>query len=281
MRIPVLTYHSMTVHGNEYWNNNHVAFGDDLRTITRAGYRIIAIDQVVAWRSARQGVPANDGKFVAITFDDGPDFDFHDLPHPTWGMQRSMLNLMMDFRAEMGVHAQPQLHATSFVIVSPDARQILDRTCMVGRNWWRDSWWQQAIRTGLLGIGNHSWDHNHPTLPAATSEEGRLGGGSFSVVDNFDAAETEIAIASKFLHERAENPCAGLFAYPYGQWNDYLTREYLPQHGKRIGVRAAFSCAPMPVTETSNVWALPRYVCGDHWKSPEELAALLRDASGR
>ena len=281
MRIPVLTYHSMAVHGNEYWNNNHTAFRDDLRTITRMGYRIVGADQVVARHSAQQGASWDSGKDVAITFDDGPDFDFHDLPHPTWGMQRSMLNLMKDFRTEVGVQAQPQLHATSFVIVSPDARQILDRTCMVGRDWWRDSWWQQALRSGLLGIGNHSWDHNHPTLPAAMSEERRRGGGSFSVVDNFDAAEIQIAMASTFLHERAENPCAGLFAYPYGQSNDYLTREYLPQHGKRIGVRAAFSCAPMPVTEASNVWALPRYVCGDHWKSPEELAALLRDASGR
>lgn len=280
MRIPVLTYHSMTVHGNEYGNNDHAAFRDDLRTIARARHRIVGLDQVVAWRTTRQGDVPDDGKFVAITFDDGPDFDFHDLPHPTWGMQRSMLNLMLDFRAEIGAEVQPGLHATSFVIASPEARQVLDRTCMVGRDWWRDSWWQQAIDSGLLGIGNHSWDHNHPTLPAAASYASRRGGGSFRVVDNFDAAEAQIAQASAFLHDRASNRCAGIFAYPYGETNDYLTREYLPRHGKRIGVDAAFSCAPMPVTETSDIWALPRYVFGDDWKSPEELVALLRDASG-
>jgi peptidoglycan/xylan/chitin deacetylase (PgdA/CDA1 family) len=279
MRIPVLTYHSMTVHGNEYRNNDHVAFRDDLRTLKQLGYRIASADRVVAWHSTAGKVPASAGKFVAITFDDGPDFDFHDLPHPTWGMQRSMLNLMKDFRAEVGMEAQPGLHATSFVIVSPDARQILDRTCMVGRDWWRDTWWQPAIESGLLGIANHSWDHNHPTLPSTVSGEHR-GTGSFIVIDDFDAAEGQIAKASRFLHARAENPAAGLFAYPYGEANDYLRREYLPLNGERIGVHAAFACAPMPVTETSDRWALPRYVHGDDWKSPDELVALLRDASG-
>lgn len=42
---------------------------------------------------------------------------------------------------------------------------------------------------------------------------------------------------------------------------------------------AAFTTEPAPVTSTSSVWRLPRYVSGRHWKSPAELERLLR--SGR
>ncbi|MGE5089060.1 MAG: polysaccharide deacetylase family protein [Candidatus Levyibacteriota bacterium] len=278
MRIPVLTYHSMAVNGNEYHDNDHVALGEDLRILTRLGYRIVSLDEVVTWRESPARAPTNDRKLVAISFDDGPDFDYHDLPHPTFGMQRSMLNLLHDFRDEAGTGAQPGLHATSFVIVSPEARRILDSTCMVGRDWWRDSWWEPAIRSGLLGIANHSWDHNHPTLAAPTS--GGRGTGTFTTIDHFDAAEDQIARASRFLHARAENPAASLFAYPYGQANDYLIREYLPRHGERIGIRAAFACAPTPVTEASDPWNLPRYVNGSDWRSPGDFITMLRDSSG-
>lgn len=278
MRIPVLTYHAMNIHGNTYVNNDHEAFRHDLRMLISLGFEVVSASQVVTWLLKKQHADGRGRKFVAITFDDGSDFDFRDLSHPTFGVQRSMFNVMMEVRAEMDKSTQVSLHATSFVIVSPDARRELDRTCMVGSDWWRDDWWKMAIRSGMLAIGNHSWDHNHPTL--ATVAQPIQEKGSFNIIDNFEAAEAQIAQASYYLHAKAENPGAGLFAYPYGETNDYLVREYFPMHGERIGVRAAFSCTPMPVTESSDVWALPRYVCGSHWKTSAEFVALLRDASG-
>lgn len=275
MRIPILTYHSMTIHGNDYSSNDHVAFGADLRTLASAGFEVIALSQIVSWLSGKKQWSESAGKFVAISFDDGPDFDFRDLPHPTWGMQRSMLNIMRDFRAELGTN-QRMLHATSFVIVSPDARRALDRTCMVGRNWWQDDWWGLATRTGLLAVGNHSWDHNHPTLH--TAEQPIQTKGTFKVIDNFDAAERQIARAARLLRAKAANAGAELFAYPYGEASEYLVREYFPLHGARIGVRAAFACGAMPVTENSNIWTLPRYVFGRDWKTSGDLVKLLRDA---
>lgn len=281
MRIPVLTYHSMAVHGNDYRGNDHVAFASDLRTIASLGLRIVGLDDVVRWHhEAEHSASSREvDRVVAITFDDGSDFDARDLPHPTCGPQRSMLDVMRDFRAAIGPGAQPGLHATSFVIASPEARSILDRTCMIGRNWWRDDWWQSAIATGLLGIGNHSWTHNHPSLPPELRAAGGAGG-SFRDVASFDVAEAEVAQAATYIRAQADNPDASLFAYPYGDASDYLIREYIPVHGERIGVRAAFTCDARPVTEAASRWALPRYVCGQDWRSPEDLVALLRDAGG-
>jgi hypothetical protein len=45
-----------------------------------------------------------------------------------------------------------------------------------------------------------------------------------------------------------------------------------------LGLRAAFSSAPLSsgfVTEGSERWLVPRFVCGHDWKSPQELEALL------
>src|SRR6185437_11759995 len=174
VNVPVLTYHSLTVQGSDYRDNDHVAFASDLRTITSLGYRVVSLDRVVRWHGdAILGLePPDAGGTVAVSFDDGTDFDYHDLPHPTCCVQRSMLNLMRDFVAEAGPDAQPGLHGTSFVIASGEARSTLDRTCIIGKNWMRDSWWGAAVATGLLGIGNHSWTHNHPSLPVALRAAG-------------------------------------------------------------------------------------------------------------
>jgi len=276
MRIPILTYHSMRIHGNDYADNDHVAFAEDLRTLTALGFRVVPAGDVVRWICRDEAPPGHAAKMIAVTFDDGSDFDFHDLPHPAFGVQRSMLNVMLDLRREFGAAAQPTLHATSFVIVSRDARSELDRTCMVGRGWWRDDWWTPALRTGLLSIGNHSFDHNHPTL-ASPATPGALG--TFRGVDNAAAAEAQIARAAAMLHAQAPNDGAALFAYPYGEASDYLVDEYFPRQGERIGIRAAFACGAAPVTAASNRWRLPRYVFAHDWKTPADLHALLRDAA--
>jgi hypothetical protein len=88
----------------------------------------------------------------------------------------------------------------------------------------------------------------------------------------------QIACAAKLLRAKVPNAGAELFAYPYGETSEYLVREYFPLHGARIGIRAAFACGAMPVTENSNIWTLPRYVFGQDWKTPGELVKVLRDA---
>ena len=56
------------------------------------------------------------------------------------------------------------------MIVSPEARAELDRTCLIGRGWWGDDWWPQATAGDLIAVESHSWDHNHDTL-AQTAQQ--------------------------------------------------------------------------------------------------------------
>jgi peptidoglycan/xylan/chitin deacetylase (PgdA/CDA1 family) len=272
MRVPILTYHSNNVGGSGYANNDHVALASDLRRIHALGLRIVPLSLVV---DAFLGIApeAAVDRAVAISFDDGSWFDWHDLDHPTCGRQRSFANVLRDFAAETGAVA----HATSFVIVSPGARAILDRTCLIGRGWWSDDWWPLAESEGLIAIESHSWDHNHHTLPV-TAQHAQIKG-TFRSIDTFEDADAEIRQANDWLDAHVRTPRAGLFAYPYGETNHYLVQDYLPNCIAEHRLRAAFGTEPAPVERRSDRWNLPRIVCGHHWQSTEGLAALLRDLS--
>ena len=252
-----------------------MAFFDDLRLLHREGFRIAGLDDIVA--ALRRG--AHDlTATVGISMDDGTDFDYHDLPHPAWGVQRSMLNIMKDFVDEFGPHAQPDLHATSFVIASPSARRELDTKCLVGRNWYSDDWWSDAIASGLMSIANHSWDHNHPAVGVVAQRNQEKG--TFSVIDTYEDADAQIRRASEYLSRKTGGKASRLFAYPYGQCNSYLIDEYLPRFGSQHGMVAAFTAGPGMIAQTSAIWTLPRQVCGNDWKSADELRAILARARG-
>jgi peptidoglycan/xylan/chitin deacetylase (PgdA/CDA1 family) len=272
MRVPVLAYHSNNVGGNDYADNDHVALAEDLRRIHALGLRIVPLSLVVDALLGEAPADAVD-RAVAISFDDGSWFDWHDLDHPTCGRQRSFANVLRDFAVETGA----AVHATSFVIVSPEARAILDRTCLIGRGWWGDDWWPLAEREDLIAIESHSWDHNHHTLPATAQREQRKG--TFRTIDTYADADAEIRVANDWLDANARTRRAGLFAYPYGETNDYLLSDYLPNRTAEHRLRAAFGTNPQPVERTSPRWNLPRYVCGHHWASADDLVRLLDDAS--
>jgi hypothetical protein len=271
MKVPILTYHSMNIGGADYASNDLVALREDLPVIEAAGFRILPlVDLVERWLAGS----LEDEPIVGLACDDGSDFDYRDLVHPVAGPQRSVLNTLRDFRAA-NPDKQRGLSITSFVIASPEARAILDTTCMIGRGWWNDEWWRDAAATGLMGVANHSWDHNHATLPS--SPHINIERGTFHSIATEQLADFEIAQASRFLRERAPNPAAALFAYPYGEPNAFLVENYFPRRAPEIGVMAAFTHAAEPLTRTSMRWELPRFMCGRDWKSPLELARLLRD----
>ncbi len=275
MHIPILTYHAQNIGGNDYANNDHVAFASDLETINALGWVVIPLIDCVNHFLNNTECPE---KAIAITFDDGADFDVLDLPHPVAGVQRSMLNIMRDFQTKHPA-AQPQLHATSFVIASSAARTILDRTCMIGTQWWNDDWWQPAVESGLIGIGNHSWDHCHDTLPVVAQRNQEKG--NFWCIDTFEDAEAQIRNAVNRIQALAPNESATLFAYPYGHANDYLVNDYLPKQAQQVRTLctlAAFGTKPKPLTRDSNRWDMPRYMCGHDWKSTEQLQQILSDA---
>ena len=273
MKVPVLAYHSMKIHGNAYADNDLVALASDLETIHARGFRIVPLAHLVAeWRRLPS---AWDGqRIVALTCDDGGDFDFEDLPHPTAGTQRSVLNILRDFHAR---HRDASPHMTSFVIVSPEARRELDRTCMIGRGWWNDTWWREAAASGFMHIANHSWDHNHDALPERFSHG--VARGTFRTIDTQPLADAEIRVAQSFLVQQAPNPGNALFAYPYGESSEYLVAEYFPRFAPQLGLTAAFSDGPDFFGADANPWKIPRFVFGRDWKSRAGLEAILAAAA--
>ncbi|HUQ28674.1 MAG TPA: hypothetical protein VM051_08780 [Usitatibacter sp.] len=275
MTIPILTYHAMSMSGNDPRTNDHHALAADLETIHAAGFQIRPLASLVtAWLERPETLEGK--RLVALTCDDGSDFDFRDIEHPEWGMQRAFLNILRDFRA---AHpgAQPGLFITSFVVVSPEDRAELDRRCMLGRGWWGDDWWPDAIASGLMGIASHSWDHNHEAI--ARSAFPHIARGAFTPIDNRELADYQIAQASRFLWERAPNPDARLFAYPYGPHSEYLVKEYFPRFAKELRIDACLGDDARPWTQDSNRWELPRFVHGRDWHEPRDLALLLEESS--
>ncbi len=269
-RLPILTYHGVNVAGNDYASNDHVALASDLETIDRLGWRIVPLPGVVArwlggdteWSGART---------LAITFDDGTDFDWRDLPHPAHGLQRSLYNCLADFR---GAAPRPRdAHATAFVVVSRATREHIDRVGLANLGWWTDSWWAAAAASGHAAIASHSWDHNHELAEHLMGR--RRATGTFRSIDCHELAEEEIAHATAHLRRVAPNPGDRLFAYPYGESNDYLVRDYFPRNHVRIGVDAAFADGAKPMSGGDDRWNLPRFICGRDWSSPDGLEALL------
>ncbi|HRA24464.1 MAG TPA: polysaccharide deacetylase family protein [Usitatibacteraceae bacterium] len=267
--VPVLAYHAMNVAGPGYGENDHAAFAADLELLHGLGARIVPLSEVA--RAAVEGRLDALAGCVALSLDDGADFDARDVPHPVWGPQRGMLGILRDFRSRHGAAAQPGLHATAFAIVSPEARAELDRRHMVGCGWWSDGWWREAEATGLLAVESHSWDHNQATLATTAA---RAPKGAFDLSTREDA-DAEIARATRYLRERRGRDGEVLFAYPYGPASDYLANEYLPDPAAGHGVFAAFTTDGAPVTPGASRWRLPRFVCGWHWKAPGELERLM------
>jgi hypothetical protein len=269
----VLTYHSHNISGASYATNDHLALASDLILLNEMGADVVPLSEIV--ERVRMGRVRHDRAVVAISFDDGPLFDFGDFEHPRFGTQRGFLNILRDFRAQHGAGALPRLHATSFVIASPDARRAMETSEDCGytflSEWLNDRWWREAESSGLMEIGNHSWDHVHHAFEGVVIGNARRD--DFTVVASFEDAEREISAASAYIAQRLGH-APRFFAYPFGHANDYLVKEYFPSHAHRIGLEAAFGTDGM-IAEQCDVWAIPRVVCGHHWRSPSHLRRLL------
>lgn len=276
--IPILTYHSIHVDGMDYASNDHIGLAEDLELMHALGWQVIGLTKLVQalisgdWTALPQ-------RSVAITLDDGSWFDWYDLPHPSFGMQRSMVNILRDFQQRHGAAAQPQLQATSFVIGSATARDALDKSCMIGLDWWRDDWWQQAHAEGLLQIANHSWDHRHAALPTELRYSPDADYGNFEQLVDAQECDWQIRQTQVYLQQLLGRAPVPVFAYPYGDVSEVVAAEYLPEHGESMGLHAAVSTLSAPVTPDSDRWRLPRYVFRKDWHSGEELQNMLMEIS--
>lgn len=266
MHVPVLTYHANNINGMEYSNNDHIALTEDLALIHELGIKIISLDQLLAWHAGQlpDAVVENS---VVLTCDDGTDFDYHDINHPDFGVQISFFNILRNHQKAIDA----TVHMTNFVIVSPAARVVLDQKCLVGKGWWQDDWWQLAQDSGLMTIANHSWDHNHGVL-----ENNNVDDDSFRCINDKNSCDIQIRQAQTYLNKHIKAPYqANYFAYPYGNFSDYLRFEYLPEFGHDLGLKAAFTTAAAYVEKDTDVWAMPRFVANNDWKNTRQLRAIL------
>jgi len=277
LAIPVLTYHSVNVIENTYDQNDHLALAADLRYLAASGWNIVSLEKVVDWHQGELPVQESEvlenTRAIALTFDDGSCFDYYDLEHPTCGLQRSFFNILHDFQAEQGEQAGSRLHATSFVICSPVARDELDRKGLIGKGWWTDEWWRPAQESGLFSIESHSWDHDHPDLDHVAQQDQLKG--DFRNINTYADCDIQVAKSGEYIERQLNGVRPTLFAYPWGQASEYLVRDYFPGYRDRHRFRAAFTTEPKPVSKADSIWALPRFVFGRDWKSPAQLAELL------
>ena len=283
MKAILLGYHAHHVVGADYARNDHVALPADLELITEAGWRIVPLVDLIAALGRGDGKPpgahdeSGNEKLIGLTFDDGPVYDAQDFVHPAYGPQRSFLNALRDFRDRHGASAQPGMHATSFVIASPVARAAMESSFDSDYTWLEagalsEDWWGAATDTGLIGIANHSWDHLHPAL--ATVAHSAQARGDFRRVETWADADAQILRAQSYIAERTGGRAEPVFAYPFGHYNAFLAERYFPAR-TRYGFVGAVTADPGPVDPAAGPWRLARYGCGHHWRSPDELAAIL------
>ncbi|MCL2297296.1 MAG: polysaccharide deacetylase family protein [Proteobacteria bacterium] len=274
--VPVLCYHSSHIWGTAYSQNNHTALEEDLRYLLHAQYRLLSPTALaLALRQGNDALLAE--KRVCITFDDGMDFDYFDQEHKDAGFVKSFHTILSESplqKTVVGRTAPNDASSVAFMIVSAEARQAIDKTCL-GANQFCDRWWRECAQQGIIGIGNHSWDHAAEALETVHQTDNIKG--SFHAIDTYADADQQIRAAQDYLDTVTGGCATPLFAYPYGHAADYLVNEYFPNHEKEHRQLAAFGTGGEPVTRNSNLWALPRYVCGQHWRTPEEFEKMLTD----
>lgn len=272
MRAAVLTYHSQNITGSDYASNDHVALAMDLAQLRDSNIALVPLATIVDALLTRNPAHFPAG-CVTLTCDDGTLLDWEDYEHPTHGHQRSFDHLLRDHLVRSGEAAEKQL--TSFLIASPQARSAIDTGCYGGAPLSSERWWLPAARSGRFAFGNHSWDHAHACLPDHQINPERRG--HFFSVDNEVEADRQIAQATDYLNAALapSDTQVRWFAYPYGHCAAYLTDEYFPSRKDRHRIQAAFTTEPAFVTPDTPLFRIPRFVCGQAWRSPEEFRRLL------
>lgn len=268
LKAAILTYHSQNIAGHDTGNNDHVALAADLEALHNAGAHFVSLQTLVKGFFCGGDLP-DDITLVSLTFDDGCNFDVQTTVYPGFGLQTGFLQIMERFVQRHGSNAQPDLHATSFVIADPQARRVIDGKSLFGENHMSDDWWKDADAHPLLSIANHGWDHNHPDLAA-----GHYRRGGFEVVDTYDFCHHQVVNAAGFIKQKTGR-YPDLFAYPFGESSRYMRDVYFPDHQDQHRNLAAIGTEPGFVSARNHRWNLPRFVCGRDWSKPEGLLQTL------
>jgi peptidoglycan/xylan/chitin deacetylase (PgdA/CDA1 family) len=259
--VPVLTYHSQNIAGNDYASNDRHALASDIQAISRAGMRVISLSDFVDWLIG--DLPDYFARnSVVLTSDDAPIFDFEEVDYRDFGPQTPTRSILRHARA----------HITLFAIASPQAREEIGSDALGNGAFMTDRWWREADRSPWAAIENHGWDHCHPAV------SNPLGGsGTFFGVSDYQSCDGQVnRAADRIAAVTGRRP--DLFAYPYGESSDYLRNRYLPEHENEHGMRAAVNTVPEYACRDSSRWNIPRLICGRDWNSPDAFQAILDKA---
>lgn len=278
LAIPVLCYHNWTI-GRDYQSDDHIALESDLNTLAERGYNVLplaALIELICGRVSPSELKAQ--KLVGISCDDGKRYDYFDCRREDGSVIKSFRRLLFESRSAIP-NAYPGAMATAFVICSEEARRQLSVAFNESYDHWTDSWWSSCPRDGILGIANHSWDHLHDALETVRQEKNKKG--SFFEIQTLSDADAQIADAQVALKALTAGQNEAIFGYPYGHVSTYLRDEYFPRFGAGMGLKGAFSTGGDFASLSSNLWDIPRFVCGYHWKTAADFSHLLDAAESR
>ena len=259
--VPILTYHSQNIAGNDYASNDRQALASDIQAISQAGLRVISLAGFVDWLSGKlpQAFARNS---VVLTSDDAPVFDYEEVEYRDFGLQTSTRSILRNSNT----------HITLFAIASVQAREEIGADALGDDSFMTNSWWREADQSPWAAIENHGWDHCHPAVSAPVG-----GAGTFFGVSDYESCDQQVNKAADSIAAiTGRRP--DLLAYPYGESSDYLRNTYLPEHENEHGMRAAVSTTPEYASRKSNRWDIPRFMCGRDWNSPEGLQQILDQA---
>jgi len=259
--VPILTYHSQNITGNNYASNDRQALAADIQAISQAGMQIISLADFVDWLS---GISSEESarNTVVLTGDDAPIFDYEEVVYREFGPQKPTRFILRNNEA----------HITLFAIGSSQAREEIGEDALGSGSFMTNRWWREADQSCWAAIENHGWDHCHPAVSEPIG-----GAGTFFGVADYESCDQQV-------NQAADNIAAvtgrrpDLFAYPYGESSDYLRNTYLPEYEKEHGMRAALSTTPEFASRDSNRWDIPRFICGRDWNSPEGFQKILDQA---
>jgi hypothetical protein len=256
--VPVLTYHSQNIDGNDYATNNRHALAADIEAIGRADMRIISLVEFVDWLSGE--LPDDFAEYsVVLTSDDAPIFDFEEVDYQHFGPQIPTRSIVQESGA----------HITLFAIASAQARDAIGEDALGEASFMTDRWWREADQSSWASIENHGWDHCHPAVSQALG-----GSGSFFGVSDYRTCDGQVRKAADSIAAMTGRRPT-LFAYPYGESSNYLKNIYMPQREDEHGMRAAVNTVPQYASRDSSRWEIPRFICGRDWNTPESFQIIL------
>lgn len=294
--VPVLVYHSWHKQGCTAETNDSLGLASDLETLKSLGFTVVPVYWISQWATGNRDGSTLPDKIVGITFDDGADQDWYD--STTNGcFTKSMYHVLQDFKNKNPDLPWYSPHASSFVIGSPKAREIIGGESMT------DEWWYDAHHSGLMEIYNHSADHDHDSIVGPIRETSNYftmrwiqpgfvsiaaggystgnwnGQGDFQGITSFKSATVEVQLSGNYIKSKI-GMYPDLFAYPYGGYTPYLVDKYFPKYSNRHQTYAAFSGDPVYVNRSSNRWTLGRFVRNRDWTTQSQLIGIL-NASGQ